>query len=275
MRAVIMAGGLGTRLRPFTNALPKPLVPIGDRPVLDLILHQLKGAGFSHVTLAVGHLAELIQAYFGDGRKWGLKLDYTFEDKPLGTIGPLATLTDLPEQFLVMNADLLTNLPFAQLMAQHQANKALVTLATRTLTTQIEYGVLSLDDSGGQVLQFTEKPTLRHTASLGIHVLSRQVLGQIPSGQLFGLDHLMHGLLNAGQPINVFPFEGYWLDIGRPGDYEQAVAEFEQWKDHLLPEPLPTKPLQVISGAIPLGLQQDIKAKAPVKARRSSKATSR
>lgn len=239
MRAVILAGGLGTRLRPFTNALPKPLVPIGDRPILDILLTQLRHSGFTHVTLACGHLAELIKAYGGHGERWGLMLDYVFEEQPLGTIGPLRQITNLPEHVLVMNADILTDLDFSALMAFHRQKGAAMTLACRELTTQIEYGVLDIHPKTGQMQGFREKPTLRHTTSMGIHVVNRDLLGFVPEGQLFGLDHFMSVLLEKHLPIQAYPFEGFWLDIGRAGDYEQARVEFEAMRGRFLPTELP------------------------------------
>jgi NDP-sugar pyrophosphorylase family protein len=247
MRAIIMAGGLGTRLRPLTNALPKPLIPLGDRPILDIILTQLANQGFTRVTLCVGHLGELIKSYFGHGQKWGIKLDYIFEQQPLGTMGPLRLIDDLPEQFIVMNADLLTDLDMADLLTQHKKSKALATLATRTHTTQVEFGVLECLSGAEQgeisVTAFIEKPTLRHTTSMGIHALSRNVVAIIEPNQLFGLDHLMHRLLATGQKVEAYQHEGLWLDIGRHNDYEQAIAEFEPMRERLLGQRLIPLPL--------------------------------
>jgi NDP-sugar pyrophosphorylase family protein len=142
MRAIILAGGKGTRLRPYTLALPKPLVPVGDRAILDIVLTQLARAGVRHVTMAVSHLAHLIMAYFGDGQRWGLKIDYSLEDKPLSTIAPLKLIGDLPEHFLVMNGDILTDLDFAALYARHVAGGADITVATFQRDSRIDFGVL-------------------------------------------------------------------------------------------------------------------------------------
>lgn len=238
--AIILAGGKGTRLKPYTAVFPKPLVPLGDMPVLEVVLRQLKYYGFERVTLAVGHLAELIQAYFGNGQKLGIELRYVFEEQPLGTAGPLALIEDLPEHVLVMNGDLVTDLNFALLLEAHQKAHAetgtLATMAVYQRTTQIDFGVIDFDPENGHVKGFREKPTLKHPVSMGINVFSREVLPYIPAGQFFGLDHLMAALLSAGETIEAYPFEGYWLDIGRHGDYHNAMADFELMQDRLLPK---------------------------------------
>lgn len=247
-QAVVLAGGKGTRLQPYTTVFPKPLVPLGDMPVLELILRQLKHYGFKEVILAVGHLAELIQAYCGDGSKWGLKLRYAFEDQPRGTIGPLAYMDDLAENVLVMNGDIVSDINYGELIATHEANQALATLALYSQTTQIAFGVLDVDPSTNAIQSFKEKPTLKHHISMGVHVFHRSVFEQVPKGQLYGLDHLMSDLLEGRiqpqhheQPcLQAYPFEGYWLDIGRHSDYQSALAEFELMKQRLLPE---TKPV--------------------------------
>jgi NDP-mannose synthase len=283
MQAVIMAGGKGTRLRPYTSIFPKPLVPLGDMPVLELILRQLAYYGFKDVVLAVGHLSELIQAYFGDGSKLGVRLRYVQESKPLGTIGPLKLIDALDESFLVMNGDVVTDLNYGDLFSQHQHSGAEATLALYQKTTQIEFGVLDFEPKTLQITQFREKPVFVHPISMGIHVFRRSVLQHIITEQLYGLDHLMAALLtpeasqqktskNGSSPsvaqtktnIKAYPFEGYWLDIGRHGDYQDALSEFELMRHRLLPdhfkEALATRetiPLMPISGqaaqvAIPL-----------------------
>jgi NDP-mannose synthase len=244
LQAVVLAGGKGTRLKPYTAVFPKPLVPLGDMPVLELILRQLKRHGFEEVILAVGHLAELIQAYFGDGSKWGLRLRYSFEDQPRGTIGPLAYIEDLADDVLVMNGDIVSDLSYSELVAQHCQQQALATLALHVQTTQIAFGVLDVNSTTLAIESFKEKPTLTHHVSMGIHVFSKRLLQQVPQGQLYGLDHLMSdilegrmkGLEGLANPLQAFPFEGYWLDIGRHSDYQSALSEFELMKQRLLPE---------------------------------------
>lgn len=263
MQAVIMAGGKGTRLRPYTSIFPKPLVPLGDMPVLELILRQLAYYGFKDVVLAVGHLSELIQAYFGDGSKLGVRLRYVQESKPLGTIGPLALIEGLDESFLVMNGDVVSDVNYGELFAQHQRSGAEATLALYQKTTQIEFGVLDYEPDTLHITQFREKPVFIHPISMGIHVFQRSVLRHIVTEQLYGLDHLMADLLapvaskqkentKVAPDVNVkaYPFEGYWLDIGRHGDYQDALSEFELMRHRLLPDHF--KDVVAARGTVPL-----------------------
>lgn len=225
-RAVVLAGGAGTRLRPYTTLLPKPLVPIGERPILDFVLKGLKQSGFKRVTLCVGHLAELIQAYFGDGSKWGIELDYAVEDKPLSTIGPLAYLEDLGEDFLVMNGDILTDLEPAKIFASHLRSGADLTVAVHRRRVDIDYGVLDYDSSTGRVTSFTEKPSIPYDVSMGIYALSRRCLEFVNRGKPLGFDELVRLLLENKRPVATYPYKGRWLDVGRPEDYELA----QQWE---------------------------------------------
>lgn len=225
--AVILAGGRGTRLRPYTIVMPKPLVPIGDYPILEIIIRQLAQQGFSRVIITVNHQAELIQAYFGDGHKWGVAIEYSMEDKPLGTMGPLKNIADLPEHFVVMNGDVLTDLQFGNFLDQHSASDAPFTISAYQRTHMVDYGVLHTDTLG-KLSGFEEKPKLNYTVSMGVYALSRGVLPYIPQNKFFGFDHLMHCLLVQEQQVSVRVFDGYWLDIGRPSDYERAVTDFEE-----------------------------------------------
>lgn len=239
--AVILAGGRGVRLRPYTTCIPKPLVPIGDEmSILEIILRQLRAAGFTSVTLAVGHLSQLIRAYVGDGSQWGLAVDFHHERAPLGTMGPLVELRDrLPEKFLVMNGDILTDLDYRALMDQHCVTGADVTVATYRRQVQIDFGVLEVDES--EVRDFTEKPTLNYSVSMGIYGFSRALLDYYLPGVPVGFDTLMLDRLRAGAPPKTFTFSGYWLDIGRPDDYDRAQSEFALRREDLLPvrEPEP------------------------------------
>lgn len=234
MRAVILAGGKGTRLRPYTTTIPKPLVPLGDRSILDILLHRLAKCGCERATLTVGHMAELIMAYFGDGAKWGVPLDYSIEDQPLSTIGPLKLIDDLPEHFLVMNGDLLTDLDFADLYETHVESGALGTVAVFEREVKIDFGVLGYDDGSRRLTRFTEKPTERFSVSMGIYAFSREILDLVPKGRPFGFDDLMLASLEGGLDVRVYPYDGYWLDIGRPDDYDRANADFESMRDRLL-----------------------------------------
>ncbi|GAA4013671.1 nucleotidyltransferase family protein [Deinococcus rubellus] len=235
MHAVILAGGKGTRLRPYTTCVPKPLVPIGDKyAILEIVLHQLSHHGFQSVTLAIGHMGQLIRAFVGDGSRWNLQAEYLQETSPLGTIGPLlGALGQLPEHFLVMNGDVLTDINYAKLLRQHAASSAPVTVATYAREVRSEFGVLEIQD--GEIMAFREKPVFDFSVSMGIYGFSRSTLSRYPAGQPFGFDDLVLDLLARNQHPASFPFSGYWLDIGRPDDYDRANAEFESRMADLLP----------------------------------------
>jgi NDP-sugar pyrophosphorylase family protein len=234
MQAVILAGGKGRRLRPYTTVLPKPLMPLGDMPIIEVVLRQLAASGFDQVTVAVGYLAELLMAYCGDGSKFGLKLSYSREEEPLGTAGPLALIDGLRQgdTFLVMNGDVLTSLDLRGLVQQHRASGAAATIATHQRQQQINYGIIE-SDQGNRVTAYIEKPVHRYQVSMGIYVLEPAVLGFIPRGQYLDLPDLVRELMAAGRPVVAYPFDGYWLDIGRHDDYEQAVEEFEAMRPQL------------------------------------------
>ncbi|CAM5497088.1 nucleoside-diphosphate-sugar pyrophosphorylase [Streptomyces spiroverticillatus] len=234
MHAVILAGGKGVRLRPYTTALPKPLVPIGDQhAILEIVLRQLSTAGFTSVTLAIGHLGHIIRAYVGDGEQWGLKVDYATEESPLGTIGPLLNLRDrLPESFLVMNGDILTDLDYADVLRSHRASGAPLTIATYSRQVRIDFGVLTTDES--KVVAFTEKPSMDYRVSMGVYGISRDTLADYTAGLPLGFDELVLDLLRDGTPPHAYAFDGYWLDIGRPDDYDRANAEFTTHRSLLL-----------------------------------------
>lgn len=232
-RAVILAGGRGTRLRPYTVVLPKPLMPIGEYPILEVIVRQLIAAGFDHITMAVNHQAEIIKAFFQNGERWGVRIDYSLEDRPLGTMAPLRLIPDLPADFLVMNGDILSDLDYARFHDEHVANRELFTISSMRREHQIDYGVLETDATG-TLVAFREKPHTTYQVSMGVYMVSARVLAHIPAGRAYGFDDLMLELLRQGQPARVRPFDGYWLDIGRPDDYARAIEEFEAMKDRFL-----------------------------------------
>uniref|UniRef100_A0AAU2VGT5 Sugar phosphate nucleotidyltransferase n=1 Tax=Streptomyces sp. NBC_00003 TaxID=2903608 RepID=A0AAU2VGT5_9ACTN len=234
MHAVILAGGKGVRLRPYTTALPKPLVPIGDQhAILEIVLRQLSAAGFTGCTIAIGHLGQIIRAYVGDGERWGLDIDYSTEESPLGTIGPLLTMRDrLPESFLVMNGDILTDLDYADVLTRHRASGAPLTIATYARKVHIDFGVLTTDDT--KVVGFTEKPSMDYRVSMGVYGLSLATLAGYTPGLPLGFDELVLDLLKAETPPHAYAFDGYWLDIGRPDDYDRANAEFTTHRSMLL-----------------------------------------
>ncbi len=238
MHAVILAGGKGVRLRPYTTALPKPLVPIGDQhAILEIVMRQLANAGFKTVTLAIGHLGHIIRAYVGNGSQWGLRVGYAVEDSPLGTMGPLLTMQDrLPEHFLVMNGDILTDLDFAGVLRHHEACGAPLTIATYARSVKIDFGVLTATD--GSITGFREKPSMDYRVSMGVYGVSRSTLLDYTPGLPLGFDELVLDLLERQTPPSAYEFSGYWLDIGRPDDYDQANAEFALNRSLLLRDPV-------------------------------------
>ena len=232
--AVILAGGKGTRLRPYTLAIPKPLVAVGDYPIVEIVIRQLRLNGFTNIIFAVNHQAEIIRAYFGDGKRLGVKIEYVLERKPLGTMGPLCAMTDmLPENFLVMNGDVLTDLKFGDFLSAHIRSKALYTISGYERTQKVDFGVLHVNDEGN-LCGFEEKPTLDYLVSMGVYALNKKVLEYIPQDEYFGFDQLMHRLLDAGEDVRVAPHNGYWNDIGRPSDYEQATQDIDSLKGTFL-----------------------------------------
>jgi NDP-mannose synthase len=235
VRAVILAGGRGSRLAPYTTVLPKPLLPVGDRAILDVVVRQLHRAGFDDLTIAVGHLAHLIAAVFGDGSGHGVKIEYHEESTPRGTAGPLATIDGLDETFLMLNGDVLTTLDYRDLMAAHRAAGNALTIATHRREVFIDYGVLHTDGDQ-RLVGYEEKPTLSYTVSMGVYALEPSVRAHVPADRPFDLPDLVHALLAAGEPVGAYPYDGYWLDIGRHDDYETAIAEFDELLPDLLPD---------------------------------------
>jgi NDP-sugar pyrophosphorylase family protein len=234
MRAVILAGGQGRRLQPYTAVLPKPLMPIGDVPILEVVVRQLKRSGFADITMAVGYLAELLMAYFGDGQKLGVRVRYSREEEPLGTAGPLSLVERPAESFLVMNGDLLTTLDFRALWDRHRELGAIATLATFRRDVKIDLGVIEADGAGW-VTGYIEKPTYHYSVSTGIYIFEPAVLDYIPAQKRMDLPDLVRTLLASGQRVATYPFEGIWLDIGRWEDYERAAQEFDLHRAEFLP----------------------------------------
>lgn len=234
MRAVILAGGKGTRLAPYTTILPKPLMPVGDMPILEIVIRQLARYGFNDLTLAVGHLAELLMAYCGDGSKFGVTIDYSREEQPLGTAGPIALVPNLNETFLVMNGDLLTTIDYSAMLAYHRERGALATIACYQRDVKIDLGVIEVD-SENWVANYIEKPTYHYAVSMGIYIFEPAILGYITRNQRLDLPELVLNLIKDGKKVNVFNFDGYWLDIGRHDDYEQAIEEFAAHREDFLP----------------------------------------
>lgn len=232
-RAVILAGGKGTRLRPYTVVLPKPLMPIGEYPILEVIVRQLVECGFEHITMAVNHQSELIKAFFQNGEKWGVKIDYSIEDKPLGTIAPLHLISDLPESFLIMNGDVLTDINYENFFNEHIDGSAIYSISAVERKHIVDYGVLE-SSKEGTLSSFNEKPEIKYTVSMGVYMMDRSVLKLVPKNTAFGFDQLMHIMLKRECKVNVKIFKGYWLDIGRPDDYMIAIEKFEEKKSLFL-----------------------------------------
>ena len=226
-RAIILAGGKGTRLKPYTISLPKPLVPIGDRPILEIILCQLKKHGFDHITITVNHMADIIQAFFGDGSKWGIKIDYSLEGKALSTMGPLTLINDLPDDFLVMNGDVLTDLNFEKFYKDHIKSGSNFTIGSYKRIDKVEYGVLYSNEKS-QLIGFEEKPSKDYLVSMGVYMMNKKNIDYIPKDTFFGFDHLMKVLIEKKLLPLIHEFHGYWLDIGRPSDYEKALEEYNE-----------------------------------------------
>jgi NDP-sugar pyrophosphorylase family protein len=221
VKAVMLAGGKGTRLRPYTLVLPKPLMPVGDIPVIESLLKWLRRNGVRDVFITIGYLGHLIKALCGNGRQWDMNIAYSEEPEPMGTIGPLRLLIDkLKSTFLVLNGDLVTDLDLREFVKFHKRHGGILSVAVKKKSVKVDLGVL--DSEAGVVTRFREKPQIQFNASMGIYCMEPQILNHIPEGIYFGFDDLMHTLLAAGEPIHVFDHEGVWMDIGREEDFFEA-----------------------------------------------------
>lgn len=234
MRAIILAGGKGTRLKPYTYILPKPLMPIGgEMPILEIILKQLKNNDFNHITIAVNYMAKIVQAFFGDGAEWGLKIDYSLEKKPLGTVGPLTLIKDLPDDFLVMNGDLLTDFNFKHLYNWHIENQNDISVGTFKRMSQNDSGVIKYDDKQN-IYEFKEKPVVYNNISMGIYVLNKKVIDPLPYNEPYGFDQLIINSIKGKLKVKAYPHDSYWLDIGCNDDYKKANDYYLNNKDKIL-----------------------------------------
>jgi NDP-mannose synthase len=226
MRAVILAGGKGTRMRPYTTVLPKPLIPVADRPILELVMRQLANNGFTRIDLSVGHLGGLIKAYLDHiDLPSGLDVNFWWEDAPLGTAGALTQIDGLDETFLAMNGDVLTTLDYAQLMRFHRNHDADLTIATHRQNVNIDLGVITSDD--GYVQEYVEKPTMRFDVSMGVYVYEPSVLELIPQRR-FDFPDVVNEMLSADRKVAVYTGPGVWFDIGTVGEHEKATAEIQK-----------------------------------------------
>lgn len=232
MKVVILAGGQGKRLEPYTVVLPKPLMPVGDYPILEIIIRQLKSNGLKDITLAVGYLGNLIESFFSNGERWGVNIDYNYEDKPLGTVGSLGYIKGLGKTFLVMNGDLLTTFDFSKFIKNHQNKKNIATIAVTNRKLPVDFGVLKSNEEN-ELIEYTEKPDLNYKVSMGIYLFEPEILKYIPKGERFDFPELMNILLKNGEKISVYESDDFWLDLGRPEDYKKGIEEFEKIKAKL------------------------------------------
>ena len=234
MKAVVLAGGKGARLAPYTRIFPKSMMPIGDKAILEILLNQMKQAGIEDIVLTVGHLAGLMRAFFQDGSQLGLKISYSFEEHPLGTAGPLAQIDCLTEAFLVTNGDVLTTLNLRDLIDFHRQHGCMVTIATHRRNVHIDLGVIEVNGDYS-VKEYIEKPTIPYQVSMGMYMFEPKALAYIERGQRLDFPDLILRMLKAGERVVAYPFDGYWQDLGRPDDYEQANLDFERMRAEFLP----------------------------------------
>jgi len=226
VKAVIQTGGEGTRLRPYTLVLPKPLMPVGNWPVIETLLKWLRRNGTREVYITTGYLGHLIRSLCGDGRQWDLEIRYSEETQPLGTVGPLDLLREhLDQTFLVLNGDLVTDLDLNAFRAFHRSHGGLLTVGVTEKKVKVDLGVV--EATGARVTGFREKPSISFEVSMGIYCMEPEILDLVPRGVPFGFDDLMHSMLGRNLPIHVFRHEGCWMDIGRPGDFQEAQKVFE------------------------------------------------
>ena len=231
MKAVIMAGGKGSRLRPYTNSIPKPLLPIGRHPVLEIIILRLQRFGYDDITLAVGYMADMVMAYFRDGRQFGVRIRYFREATPLGTAGALSALHEhLDQTFLLMNCDIVTRLDFSTLLDFHRQSKAELTIATKRYEVQVPYGVVEMDGHH-RVQCINEKPGLSYQIVAGIYMVEPSVLNVVPHAQYCDMPTVVSDLLQADRLVASYLFDDYWLDVGHVDDLERAAAEIGAWEE--------------------------------------------
>lgn len=235
MKAIILAGGKGARLAPYTKILPKPLMPIGDMPILEILLRQMKRAGIDEVVITVGHLAALLRAFFQDGSDLGMHITYSYEDGPLGTAGPLSLVTGLDQTFLVSNGDVLTTLDLNKLIQFHSEQNAAATIAVHCRKVHIDFGVVHCSGDF-RIEGYSEKPSIDYMVSMGIYVFEPRILKYIPYNQFLDLPDLVLNMISAGEKVLGFKYSGYWQDLGRPDDYELATKDFESMRKTFLPE---------------------------------------
>jgi len=234
MKAILLAGGEGRRLLPYTTVLPKPLMPLGDMPILEIIIRQLKSFGFTDIVISVGHLANLIQAFFGSGARWGVNISYSIENEPLGTAGPLKLIENPDDNTLFMNGDILTDLNYLDLINFHREQKALFTVAAYERDSKIDFGVLEKNDT--DIIDYIEKPVYHFDVSMGIYCVNVRALDYLELNEKINVPDLILRLINNNEPVKSYKADCMWLDIGRLDDYESAVDLFEKNRNLFLKE---------------------------------------
>ncbi|MDQ4145278.1 MAG: sugar phosphate nucleotidyltransferase [Actinomycetota bacterium] len=236
VKAFVLAGGRGTRLAPYTMLFPKPLIPLGDLPILEIVLRQLRWYGFNEAIISVGHLASLIEAYFMTrGPIEGLDITYVRETKPLGTAGALGLLGNVDDDLLVVNGDVLTTLDYSTVVTHHRKQDASLTISVHSVELQIELGVLEID-SEGEVVGYVEKPVTRHDCSMGVYVCSPSAIQAIQAGEQLDFPDLVLRLIERGEKVSAYRTDCYWVDIGREEQYRRACEEFLVRRPSLLPD---------------------------------------
>lgn len=233
MQAIILAGGKGRRLLPYTTVLPKPLMPIGDYPILEIILRQLNRNGFDDIVISTGYHSELICAYINSRDDLNGSIRFSHEKTPLGTIAPIKQIKDLDDTFLIMNGDVLTDLDYTTLLSYHKSKGGIATISTHQRDAHIDFGVIQYDQMN-KIQKFIEKPTYHYDVSMGVNTFSLEVLDYVPDGVPFGFDDLMYALIKEKLPVYNYQHTGFWLDIGCPEDYNRAIEEFEKNKERFL-----------------------------------------
>jgi NDP-sugar pyrophosphorylase family protein len=242
MRAVVLAGGQGSRMAPYTKILPKPLLPVGDRPILDVILRQLTASGYTEVTLAIGHLGKLLQSYVGDGGQYGLRITYSHESVPMGTVGALTLIEGLHDTFLVMNGDVLTTPFYGPMLHYHRQAGAIATIAMKYQEVNVDFGVLTLDGSIGplrRIQGIEEKPQLTYPVSIGVYVFEPRVLEYLQTGEARDFPELVTDLLAAGETVAAYEHDGYWADVGQFASLEEATRRYEERAEDFVDQGLP------------------------------------
>ena len=233
MQAVVLAGGKGTRLRPYTTLLPKPLMPIGDMPVVEVIIRQLRAAGFRRIVLAVGYLPDFFRAFIGDGERMGGPVEFVREETPLGTAGALGLISGLESDFLLINGDTLTNMDYRAFMEFHRKHGAIATIATQCRQNPVDYGVLEIGDDQ-RLTRYVEKPVQSYHVSMGVNAFRADVLRYVQPNRYLDIPQLMQVLMDTGEPVQCYQSNCFWLDIGRPADYEKALEVFQERRAEFL-----------------------------------------